>query len=513
MNVAKFTIMNELSGHLLITFFFLLASLAVGNADKAQPIETKRYNVLFIAVDDLRPEFGAYGADQIVSPSLDKLAEESLLFNRAYCQQAVCNPSRASLMTGLRPDSTKVWDLQTHFRETVPDVETIGQYFKKNGYHVAGMGKIFHGHLHDELTWSVPFKIFGGWPPYNSEANLETYHRLRKEHRKSGKPGWGLVGPAVGAPDIEDSEHEDGKMVDYAVEMLADIKEPFFLAVGFGKPHLPFVAPKKYWDLYDGDAIELPANYYREPVAGIPPQFRNFWSGEMAMYEVPETQMINNTRIFPEDFAKELIHGYYACVSFVDEQIGCLLAGLEAEGLVDDTIVILWGDHGFHLGDHGTWTKHTNFEVATRSPLIFRVPGANSAGSKTDALVEFVDIYPTLAEVCGLPVPEHCEGTSFLPLVNKPNLEWKDAAFSQYPFRHESVNYMGYSIRTDRYRYTEHQRLDGSNVVDYRELYDLSKDPAENTNLAAEPDYTELIAELSSKLNVGWSVVATQLKE
>lgn len=477
--------------------------------------DDKHLNVLFIAVDDLRPEFGAYGADHVVSPNLDKFAAESMLFNRAYCQQAVCSPSRTSLMTGLRPDSTKVYDLNTHFRDTVPDVVTLGQHFKENGYYVLGMGKIYHGNLDDKHTWSRRTKQFGGWPPYVEQENIDTFNRLQKEHRESGNPGYGVVGPATEAPDIEDSEHPEGEMTDYAIRVLDQLKnrdEPFFLAVGYSKPHLPFVAPKRYWDLYDRDAIEVPANYYTAPPQGIPNGFRNSWSGEMGMYQLPEWEMIHGTRIFPEDFAKELIHGYYACVSFVDAQIGRLLQALEDDGLADDTVVVLWGDHGFHLGDHGTWVKHTNFEVATRSPLIFHVPGMKSAGTKTDALVEFVDIYPSLAEACGLPVPEACEGLSFMPLIKDPSLEWKDAAFSQYPFTDYETKkkYMGYSMRTDRYRYTEHVNLK-TDEVDFRELYDHENDPEENINLAINPEYAQIIEELSIELNEGWQAAAQEV--
>lgn len=490
-----------------LSLALVFAASIIGYAEKQPP------NVLFIAVDDLRPELGVYGADHIISPNIDALADESLTFTRAYCQQAVCNPSRASIMTGLRPDTTEVYDLKTHFRDTVPDVYTIPEYFKAHGYATKGMGKIYHGHLHDDQSWSDGYTSFGGWPPYVRPENIALFNHLRREHRDSGKPGWGVIGPAVEMADLPDSEYAGAEMTDYAIEMLEAYKAegtPFFLAVGYVKPHLPFVAPKRYWDLYDRESIELPENYLESPPAGLPNEFRNSWSGEMGMYQVPEVTYRHGTRIFPEDFAKELIHGYYACVSFIDAQIGRLMDALDELGLHDNTIIILWGDHGFHLGDHGTWTKHTNFEIATHVPLIFSHPGMAAKGQKTDALVEFVDVFPSLADAAGLDIPDQVEGISFVPLTDDPDLPWKSAAFSQYPFTRNGIRYMGYSIRTDRYRYTEYQRCDGSGQVDYRELYDHESDPQENTNLAPDPAYAELVDQLSQQLNAGW--VAAQAR-
>lgn len=453
-------------------------------------------NILFFAVDDLRPELGCYGKSYIHSPNIDRIAKAGLVFNRAYCQQAVCSPSRASLMTGARPDTTQVWDLQTHFRKALPDVVTLGQHFKSHGYFVQGMGKIYHGGYDDPPTWSVPWTAPKA-QTYGLKENVELVKRKAEAARRAGKTGQEASrasrGPALESSNVADQTFHDGALAGMAVEALREMQgrqQPFFLAVGFIRPHLPFVAPKKYWDLYDPAKIALAPNPFRPKDA---PSYAVLPGGEMRVYEgIPEGSI-------PEGLARQLKHGYYAATSYMDAQVGKVLDELERLELHKNTIVILWGDHGWKLGEHDAWCKHSNVENDTNAPLLISVPGLKHAGQRTDALVEFVDIYPTLSELAGLPLPAHLEGLSFKPVLAEPQRPWKSAAFSQYPRQ----GMMGYSMRTDRYRYTEWQNRN-SREIQARELYDHRTDPQENINLAHQPDYGATLAELSQQLKAGW---------
>ncbi len=469
-----------------------------------------KYNVLFIAVDDLRPQTGCYGHPMMHTPNIDALARSGTLFNRAYCQQAVCSPSRTSLLTGRRPDTTRIYELQTHFRKTIPDVVTLPEYFKQHGYHTQAFSKIYHGGLDDPQSWSVPH-----WTPkataYGKKETMDALQAQKEQMRARGvkigsevietDPKTGLAlkvrqgararGPSWEDPDVPDNALADGMTADKAVETLREVKDKrFFLAVGFLKPHLPFVAPKRYFDLYDRSKIELPDNMYA-PVDVPDLAMTDF--GELRSYiDIPRTGPV------PRQQARDLILAYYAATSYVDAQIGRVLDELDKLGLREKTVVVLWGDHGWQLGEHGIWCKHTNFEDATRSLMMMRIPGQRNAGARTEALSEFVDIYPTLCEACGLPLPKGLEGTSLVPVIDKPNRLWKKAAFSQYP----RGKAMGYSMRTDRYRYTEWVEP-GKPPVGV-ELYDHEKDPGENINLAKRPEYEDIVGELSAKLRDGW---------
>ena len=471
--------------------------------EQIRSIDGRRKNILFIAVDDLRPELGCYGHPMIKSPNIDSLAEEGILFERTYCQQAVCGPSRTSLLTGKRPDTTKIYDLKTHIRTTMPNVVTLQQYFKNNGYFSEGIGKLFHSGLEDETSYSVPHRYPKGGH-YVTEENLQLEKGTGKSKSKNvdgESESSKLLGNATECADVPDDAYIDGKLTNMAIEALnrlapkakavdANDKQPFFLGVGFRKPHLPFCAPKKYWDLYDRTKIPLPYPYLPKNAPEI--AFTK-WN-EMRKYsDIPD--------VGPCDEAKtiELIHGYYACVSFTDAQVGKLLQELEDLGLRKDTIVILWGDHGWKLGEYSMWAKHTNFELDTHAPMIISDPDYPKA-IRTDALTEFVDIYPTLAELCGLPIPDGLEGVSVVPLLEEPKKKWKSAAFSQYP---RPKNIMGYSIRTDQYRYTEW--IDRrTNEVKERELYDLKNDPICKESIVFKPEYKELVSNLHEQLNAGW---------
>jgi len=484
--------------YLVLLSLAAILAPATSRASHAAAKAPKPVNVLFIAVDDLRPELGCYGNQRVKSPNIDRLARRGVVFNRAYCQQAVCSPSRTSLLTGLRPDSTKVYDLETHFRDTVPDVVTLPQHFKNHGYHAVGMGKIFHGGLNDDLSWSEPWRR----PPgsgYQLEENRALIRRKLAEAKKRGLKGKRLSraarGPATEMADVPDNAYPDGACADMAIETLRRVKDkPFFLAAGFLKPHLPFNAPKKYWDLYKREEIRLADNPFAPK--GAPP-FALTSFGELRNYDdMPQTGPVS------DDDARRLIHGYLACVSYTDAQIGRILDELDRLGLADKTAIVLWGDHGWKLGEHGSWCKHTNFELDARVPMIFAAPGVAGAGKSTNALAEFVDIYPTLCDLAGLPLPGHLEGTSLAPVLDDVEKSVKTAAFGQYPRSHDRRSLMGYSMRTDRWRYIEWIDRKSRDVV-ARELYDHQNDPAENENVADKKENESLVERLSRQLAKG----------
>ena len=456
-------------------------------------LTAKPLNVLFISIDDLRPALGCYGDKTALTPNIDQLAKRSILFNRAYCQQAVCCPSRLSLLTGLRPDTIKVWDLATHFREAKPQAITLPQHFKNHGYHTRSIGKIFHG-------GGKPSKD----PPSWSAAPLHDFVRdpaLRYATQKNLK-GKGLKRASTESAKVPDNRYIDGIVCEDALKALdqyATKQKPFFLAVGFRKPHLPFCAPQKYWDLYK----DVPPPVSQKHPKDAPELAVRSW-GELEGYsDIPKNGKLTAAQV------QKLRHGYYACVSYVDALTGRLLEKLDQLKLTQNTVVILWGDHGFHLGEQGLWTKANNYELSTRVPLILSIPNLTTQGIQTDALVEFVDVYPTLAEICQLKEPKGVEGISFMPLTKNPKRPWKKAAFSQYPRsisgnRHRKQgDFMGYSIRTDLYRYIEWRNVK-TRLVQARELYDHQADPQEMKNLAELPDQTVKLEELELLLKGGW---------
>ena len=462
----------------------------------------ERPNVLFIAIDDLRPELGCYGAQLIVSPNIDRLAKRGILFERAYCQQPLCNPSRTSLMTGLRPETTGVTHNHAHFRTRNPDVVTLPQHFKNHGYESRAIGKMYHGvfpvgasktpwdTMGDAPSWSAPVIRFGPRYYFTEAGIAQAKAAYRGMYRpKNPAPNdWTrklVFGPMTEAPVVPDNTLQDGQAADAAIAALRELKgKPFFLGVGFIKPHTPFVAPKKYWDLYDPKKIQLAA---RSELPKGAPAMAGHNSGEVRRYtDQPKREP------FTEANARNLRHGYFACISYIDAQVGRVLAELDRLGLRENTIVLLYGDHGWHLGDHGLWGKITNFEIAARAPLIISAPGM-TANRKTMALTEFLDIYPTLAELAGLPVAKKLEGRSLVPVLLDPARGHNPAAFTQQ-YRGKAT---GYSIRTERRRYTEW--IENGRVI-ARELYDYAIDPGETTNLAAQPKHAEFVQRLSRQL-------------
>ena len=525
--------------------FGLLATSCLLLRGCTQP--AKKKNVLFFAVDDLRPELGTYGYGKIVkSPNIDELASKSIQFERAYCQVAVCSPSRASLLTGRRPDTNHVWNIAPYeYWRNYTNATTIPQYFKENGYISIGMGKIFHpgapsGHDDQAYSWSPE-----GLPYYHSRVKIKDEYTAQS---------W------KDFQDYQDNQLPDGDIADNAVSVLQQLKKnqtkgddrPFFLAVGFHKPHLPFMAPSKYFDMYPPPSeIALPED--QNVLMDMPEIAFSVW-GELKNYN-DMTKMFPNVTLcetdakasifgrecrLPEETIRLLRRAYYACISYTDAQIGRVMKELANQGFTDDTVIVLWADHGWQLGEHNEWCKHTNFEDAVHVPLLLHVPGVTDDGTKTEALVELIDIFPTLTELAGIDTPPLCpegkngvltcvEGSSVAPLLKDPTKQWKKAAFSQYPrpsaglhqisghppFDNErGENVMGYTIRTDQYRFTEWYRFNHTTAVPNfkeiwgTELYDHTKPTEffndENTNLAKKPEMKSTVDELRKMLQAGW---------
>ncbi|MBC8217246.1 MAG: sulfatase, partial [Planctomycetes bacterium] len=418
-------------------------SLAVPSISGAG--KPRRANVLFIAIDDLRGALGCLGDEIAVTPNMDRLAAAGTVFQNAYCQQAVCNPSRASVITGMRPDTLKVWDLKTHFRKHHRDIVTLPQYFKRHGYYTQSFGKILHGQgapSMDPPSWSAE-------PVWDHLSKRDQY--VLPENRPDDKSG---KQAAAECADVPDEAYVDGKVAAEAVQKIEELAEngtPFFLAVGFRKPHLPCSAPKKYWDMYERKAFEDDAwPGLSRPKDGPDVALHN-WKELRGYTDIP------NIGAVPPEKAAEVRHGYYASASYTDAQIGKLVDALDGLGLREDTVICLWSDHGFHLGEHTIWCKTSNYEFDAAVPLIISAP-QKKKGQVCRRLVELVDMYPTLVELAGLPVPDGLEGVSMVPLLGNPRRGGKAAAFTQFPrpaYYKKSFDVMGYGVRTERFHYIE----------------------------------------------------------
>ena len=449
----------------------------------SQSTTGKPLNVLFIAADDLRVELGCYGDTLLKSPNLDRLAARGTLFKHTYCQQALCNPSRASIMTGLRPDTLGIWNLPTHFRKVRPEVVTLPGLFKQNGYFTQNIGKVFHNwrqEIHgDPQSWSVP-AVMHYATHYSDNAIVD------------GELPPSLVTTIkTECRDVPDEAYFDGRIAAEAVAALREIKDrPFFLAVGFWKPHLPFNAPKKYWDLYDPAEISLPINPDRPiDVPGI------------ALHDGKELLGKKEGKL-TDDEVRELRRGYYAGTSYLDAQIGKVLDELDRLKLTDRTIVVFWSDHGFHLGEHDLWCKTSNFELDARVPMIIATPKPKHPGATAEGLVELIDIYPTVADLCGLRKPRDLDGVSLVPILQDPATTVQTAAHTQHPrpaYYKEAPEAMGCSIRTTDHRYTEWRDYKTGEVV-ARELYDHRSDPRETRNLAASSEHRDEVQRLAVEL-------------
>ncbi len=527
----------------------ILATIILSTSAMAENVATNKPNILFIAIDDLRPELGCYGSEIAVTPNLDGLAKEGLLFNRAYCQQAICRPSRASLMTGTRPETTGLFHNYVSLRELQPDILTLPQHLIAHGYNTAYVGKIFHnGDTDEERSWSRPAAKWLGPDikkpsgpyclPENVKLRNENFKEMFAKYGDAARRGL-ASGPAFERAEVPDHAYIDGYNTLLAIKTMKQVAsddKPFFLGMGYHLPHLNWCAPQKYWELYDPGKIQPATN-------GIAPT-EGAVMGLHASFELRTRSNIPKHGAIDGDLARTLKHAYLASTSYVDAQIGLLLKALDEAGLRKNTIVIVWGDHGWHLGDMGVWGKATNYEIATRVPLLIWTPNMKARGHKTNALVELVDIFPTLCELAKVPSPAHLEGHSFAPLLDEPNRQWKKAAFSQYPnpaLREWAANplsqgmretwfgplikdveqriidqqgkkwerelfeehLMGYTMRTDRYRlvvWRDHRNAEAEPI--FVELFDHKVDPQETKNVAG--DHPKVVNSLMDQLNKGW---------
>ena len=449
--------------------------------DETKKDKKDQYNVLFIAVDDLTDNLASYGDSIAITPNFDRLAKMGVQFNNAYCQVPLCNPSRASVLTGLRPDTMKVYDLDANFRDVVPNTSTLPQVFKENGYWVGRVGKLYHYNVpaaigtdgHDDpASWHEVFN------PKGRDKDEEHLITNAEPHRKiSAALSWLRA-------DGLDTEQTDGMIATEAINQIEKHKdEPFFLGVGFFRPHTPFVAPKKYFDLYPIENIEIPF---------APKDDRE---------DIPYAALAHNNKIsnygLTDSVCLEAKQAYYATVSFIDAQIGRLLDALEDQALLENTIIVLWSDHGYHLGEHqGIWQKRTLFEESAKAPLFIYYPLAKGNGMKSDQIVEFIDMYPTITELCGLKSSINPHGKSLSPLLDAPNQNWNGTAYTQVLRPGAGIPVMGRSVRTNNWRFTDwNEGLEGE------ELYDILNDPYEFNNLAEEPGYSKIKSKLKLLLN------------
>ncbi|MDB4712317.1 sulfatase [Verrucomicrobiales bacterium] len=446
---------------------------------------SERPNVLLILVDDLKPALGCYGDPHAKTPNIDKLASRGIRFDLAYCNQSVCAPSRFTLMLGSHSTSTGLYGLGNHLRKSIPNAVTMPQHFAKHGYKTQSLGKIFHighGNLGDPKSFSVPHyhdKVIEYLDPESTDGGKLTREEAYFTNQKLGQIRSLPRGAAFESPEVEDQEYADGRVAEETIKRLKiakkNSKKPFFIAAGFARPHLPFSAPKKYWDIHDPKKLPLPKH---EDLPKNSPKVAGKRGGEISNYKpVP----INRNAIFPEALKRNLIHGYYASVSYVDAQIGKVLNAVEQLELTSNTIIVLWGDHGFHLGDLGIWTKHTNYEQANRIPIIISAPGISRPGSSTKQLMESVDIFPTLNELAGIPPikgPQPIDGLSMAEVIKEPSKRIRNHAFHAYPKAK-----MGRAIRTEQFRMVEWKKK--GTPTEY-ELYDYSNDPYETENIATE---------------------------
>jgi len=480
--------MNNISKAVLVGCAVTIPTslLQAKQEDKKKPV-----NVLMILVDDLKPNLGCYGDPVALSPNIDKLAESGVRFNNAYCNQAVSVASRYNLMTGLRSTTTGLYDFGREMRNVLPDAVTLSQYFMKAGYHAEAIGKVYHeghGNVNDVASWSIPHhkdKLIEYIVPESTGGMLtreEAYFENTKMHFPDLPPNHELPrGAAWESPDVLDEAYADGRIARHTINRLRELKKqpdkPFFLAVGFVRPHLPFSVPKKYWDLYDPATLPMP-QYEKDPEGA--PKVATKRGGEIDQFEpIPAGKYV-----YEDTLTRKLIHGYYASMSYMDAQVGKVMDELKRLNMLDNLVIVFWGDHGWHLGDHGYWTKHTNFEEANHIPLIMVAPGVAKPNTSTEQLAETVDIYPTLTELAGLgkpEVPQGIDGLSMVPVLKNVNKKIRDHAYHAFP----RGKYLGRAIRTERYRLVEWKNKDDASDVKF-ELYDYKLDPLETKNIAQE---------------------------
>lgn len=513
------------NNYIFLILGFMVFIVGCGNHEKDIK---KRHNVLFISIDDLRTSLGVYDDTIVVSPNIDRLASEGFTFKEAFCQSAVCAPSRASLMTGVRPDSTRVWHLGNKFREINPAAITMPQHFSKFGYHTVNIGKIFHNYMPDSISWDEPDLrpsryVKKDWLKRDGETfyispEVNESQKIKRDSLLKLKPvryadGWN-TGPAWEAADVHDTMYYDGAQTKLAKETLTRLSksnQPFYFGLGYFRPHLPFTVPKKYWDLYDRESIPLSAN--PEIPQNAPIQTMN------SMYELRHYDGFGHithptgSYELSEDTIRTLKQGYYASVSYVDALIGDLISHMKDLGIYKNTIIVVWGDHGYKLGDHNSWGKMTNYNIDLKVPIIIRYPDQPNRGMESEGITELVDLFPTLCELADIETPDYMQGQSLVPLIENPTQEWKSAAFSQFHRRPkvsaDGKRYMGYSMNTKEYHYIEwytwNHKTGEKGTLENVELYDRINDPHEKVNIAISESLTTKIQELSIQLEAGWA--------
>ena len=482
-----------------LPFAVLLQLCIAGSCATAQD----KPNVLLLLVDDLKPNIGAYGDRFAHTPNIDKLASSGMRFDLAYCNQAVCAPSRFTLLLGSHSTSTGLYGLGSQLRDVLPDAVTMPQFFASKGYRTESLGKVFHighGNFGDPDSFQVQHfheKVIEYLEPESTDGGQLTREEAYFTNQKLGQIRSLPRGAAYESPDVADEAYADGRVASETIQRLQQAKKrrrengtPFFMVAGFARPHLPFSAPKKYWDLFDADKLPMPE------IEGLPSQSvpaGHKRGGEISNFKPVPTDPKTE---FSSELKRDLIHGYYASTAYVDAQIGKVLDELERLDFDQNTIVVLWGDHGWHLGDLGIWTKHTNYEQANRIPILIRAPGVTKTGSSTKQLAESVDIFPTIAELAGFGKPEvtqRLDGVSLVPVLQDGSARVRDHAYHAYPKRK-----LGRAIRTQRYRLVEWQPLNNREAKPEYELYDYSDSVVEEINIAKESP--EIVEELRTIL-------------
>ena len=473
---------------------FCITSFGAISPARAAADGSERMNVLLIMVDDLKPTLGAYGDDVAQTPNMDQLAESGLLFERTVCQVSICGPSRASLLTGLRPETIDCYINSDQFRKAVPDAVTLPQAFEQEGYATISIGKVFDARNRDPGGWTEEWMKSNEKHIYALEENRQLYRDNEKRFQAASlqerQKLW-RVGPAVESAGSA-IDHWDGQIADLAINKMRQYRDqPFFLAVGFIKPHLPFSAPQEFWDLYDPATLPMPWQVSR-PKDALPLAYHDG-------FELRQYHGIPKKGVLDDDLAQELVHGYYACTSFVDFLVGKLLDELDVLGLRDRTLIVLMGDHGFHLGEKEVWCKFTSFQEAARVPLIVVDPRMSNGGKRTAALSELIDIYPTLCELAGVPAPEDLEGQSLAPLLITPEQEFKNEVFTVSGRGRGWKEYIGTSMFDGTFNYIEwRNRTTGK--LRARELYDFVNDPWESANIIDDPKYKSQLERLEERM-------------
>ncbi|MDA0780427.1 MAG: sulfatase [Bacteroidetes bacterium] len=464
-------ILNKFS--LIILCVVLIPDVVCGQSDE------KKHNILFISVDDFRPKINSYGESKMITPNIDKLASEGLQFNNAFTNIAVCGASRASIMTGIRPSQERFNDYTSRASVDAPNAITLNQLFKENGYETISYGKIYH----------FPDDTEEHWTESDGGAHQADYQDPEAQERKrNGEKGsHGPKGPAFEYPEVDDYVYNDGKITKQALQKMKDLKDenkPFFMAVGYVSPHLPFIQPKKYWDMYDHEEVELADNAYQPKNSPFIAMHAQHDSAELRnMYlDIPSEGLLS------DEMSRNLVHGYYASVSYMDVLIGDLVQGLDDLGLRDNTTIILWSDHGFFLGEHGFWCKHSTFYEAIKIPFIISSPNYVK-NQTTDSFTELVDVYPTLCELAGIEPPNYIQGKSLTPVMKNPSVNLKDEIYTRYK--------EGEAVVDKNYSYTEFFR--GEKYLGNM-LYDLNKDLKQNTDISKLPENAKLVEKYRKKL-------------